>query len=260
MRTLALVLIGALCCAPALAATTIDMVPGPGTPAPANQLTDTPCTGDQGAVEMSGAVGLRLTTPGDPVHVGSSCDDPSAPDPNATLQGLGFPVASCQDGFVIATSITLVDFSGAPEETTRRLYLWREVGGLPLDTCGLECAAANGDAPIVKPPLAEPTPQVWDWTAEACPCLTFSGEILWIGSIYEYITTNGQWYAEYDDTGGASQFGFGFGNLTGVHGGWEDLANYGFGSPYHVSNTVDIECGGVPVEDSSWGAMKNLYR
>lgn len=54
--------------------------------------------------------------------------------------------------------------------------------------------------------------------------------------------------------------GLGLGNLSGTHGDWVDLSEAGYDGPYCTEFDVDTECGGVPVESNSWGAMKVLYR
>jgi hypothetical protein len=53
--------------------------------------------------------------------------------------------------------------------------------------------------------------------------------------------------------------GFGYGNLTGNHGDWQDLSGFGYGNRWAVENVIGPSCGTVPVEPTTWGAVKSLY-
>ena len=244
MRLFAAIALGMLVALPVFAAEPNVgwVVEQPSGEAPTGGL-DAPCTSDQGAVTdaqlgIQGAFGPQgPCIPGNP-------GDP------ADLVGMAFALASCQDGWVVQTNI---EFKIADGGEGWHLYLWRDLGGIPFDACGLECAVATG--------LTTPVGPAWyaaDWTAAACPCVTFNQEILYVGTIYVDGVTPPDWFVGREDVPGFA--GLGFGNLSGNHGDWADLNDFGYGNKWGVENIIDTDCSGVPVEPSSWGAMKNLYR
>jgi hypothetical protein len=221
-----------------------DLPPAP--PSPGSQL-DVPCTSDQGAVLLDAALGIQgafgpqgQCIPGNPGELGD-------------LVGMSFALETCQDGFLIQSNVYFSGSTTTPGDMWH-CYVWRDLGGIPADACGMECAVAYD--------LTIDGPDVWttvDWTGQACPCVSFAGEQLYLGTIYVNGETPPDWYVA-RDSAPAGIVGTGFGNLTGNHGDWADLNDFGYGMYWGVENVFDIECGGVPVEPSTWGATKALYR
>lgn len=175
---------------------------------------------------------------------------PGGPGTPGDLIGLSYKVTSCGDGFV-TTSRVRFNIANPGELYYHAIY--RDGGGIPFDACGMECGVANGGA-MLSIVGTGPTWETYDWTADGCPCLTFSGEALFTSYIYSVAS----WFIARD--AGVVVQGEAFGNLSGNHGDWQDLFNFGFGNPYAVEYDVSDQCGGVPVEPSTWGAMKNLYK
>lgn len=219
----------------------------PSIPWPQSPLEAADCNSNQGAV-----VNAQLGIPGSFGPQGACLTGANGQPGN--LIGFAFPVSSCQDGFV---KTTRVQFNQAEVGDQWRLYLWRDSGGLPLDACGLECGVANNPLTI---PVPGPTVQSYDWITAQCPCLVFQGERLHIGVVY----VNGPGPQSFDWAVGRNSFpsgaGFAFGNLNGVHGNWQDLNSFGFGNKWGVENQIGPECGVVPVDASTWGQVKSLYR
>ncbi len=222
-------------------------------PGPANvpqipwptHTSDTDCASNQGAV-VNSSLGINGAA-----AVQGPCL-PGAPGTPGNLIGFSFPVASCQDGFVKTTS---VQFNTAGANDQFHLYLWREQGGLPLDACGLECGVAAGNPLTIGAP--GPTVRSHDWIPQQCPCLTFQGERVHIGVVYQEVTVAGNWFVGRNNTPGF--IAHGYGNLTGNHGEWQDLNDFGFGNRWGVENIIGVECGVVPVEETTWGTVKSLY-
>jgi hypothetical protein len=229
-----------------------DLPPAP--PSPGSQL-DVPCTSDQGAVLLDAALGLQATTA---AYNQGECIPGNPGDPG-DLGGFAFALQTCQDGFLTQTSVY---FTGSNTQAGDmwHCYVWRDLGGLPADACGMECAVSTFETIT--------GPDVWttvDWSTQACPCVSFNSEQLWVGTVYELVDLQSpggpgpDWYVGRDSTP-TGIAGTGFGNLSGAHGDWQDLNDFGYGHYWGVENVFDIECGGVPVEPSTWGATKALYR
>ena len=178
---------------------------------------------------------------------------PGDPGQPGNLIGFSFPLSMCQDGFV---KTTRVHFNRAEAGDLWRLYLWRDNAGLPVDACGLECGVALNPRTIT---VNGPTVQEYDWILDQCPCLVFQGERLHVGVVY----VNGPAPQLSDWTVGRNSFpvgmGFAYGNTTGNHGAWADMASFGFGNRWGVSSTIGPECGVIAVEPSTWGKVKSLY-
>ena len=243
MRLLTAIALGMLLALPVFAAEFVALT-GQTSPPPPPVVGDTPCTSSQGAV-IDASLGLQG---GD---ADFDCCLPGNPGEPGNMNGFAFALVSCQDGWVNQSNLQVnVGDGGEPYHA----YVWRDLGGIPFDACGMECAIDCDRTVAGVPPVWE----VIDWTGAACPCVTFNGEILYVGVTYGHITTPPDFFIGRQNTPG--NVGTGYGNLSGNHGEWDDLNDFGFGNLWGAENVIDIECGGVPVEPSSWGAMKNLYR
>lgn len=245
MKTAIALTLGVFLALPAFGAT---LVPGPDgvPPIPWPPLVnDTDCTSTQGAV-VNASLGIQWA--GAPQ---GAClpADPGLP---GNLIGFAFPLVSCQDGFV---KTTRVQFNIAEATDLFHLYLWREQGGLPIDACGLECGVAVGNPLTIG--AAGPTVRSFNWVAQQCPCLTFNGERLLVGVVYVNGTTPADWLVGRNNAPVGA--GFGYANLTGNHGDWQDLSGFGYGNRWGVENVIGPECGTVPVEPTTWGVVKSLY-
>ncbi len=214
-------------------------------PAAPSWPLDSGCVSNQGAAPNAG-LGVQGAYGPQGDCVAGSTSDP------ADLVGFAMALESCQDGWVMSTSVA---FDLADQGDQWHLYLWRDLGGMPYDACGMECATAMN----LSLSSAGPVWETHDWSPAACPCATYAGETLYVGAVYVNGSSPADWYVGYDDRVGG-QSGRAFGNLSGAHGDWPDLNSYGYGFAWGVENVVDSDCGSVPVEASSWGAVKNLYR
>lgn len=244
MKTAIALCLGMFLVVPAFAAT-FDSGPAdvPQIPWPTH-TGDADCASNQGAV-VNASLGIQgAFGPQGPCIPGS-------PGTLGDLIGMAFPVVSCQDGFVKTTK---VQFNVADAGDLWQLYLWRAQGGIPLDACGLECGVAANPLAL---PAAGPVVYTYDWTGQQCPCLTFNGERIHIGTVYVNGMTPPDWFVGRENSPFGA--GFGYGNLTGNHGDWQDLNNFGFGNHWGVENIIGTECGTTPVEPTTWGTVKTLY-
>jgi hypothetical protein len=155
---------------------------------------------------------------------------------------------SCQTGGVKSTSVGFFIPSPPGPPGRWQLYLWRDQGGLPNDACGLECAVAANPLTI---PVGQVSVQTYDWVPQNCPCQTTIGERIHIGAVYVDVTpTPTDWYVTRDNTQ-PSVPGRNWINLSGNHGGWQDLHTLGggpFAHPHAVQNVIGTDCpaGGNP--------------
>jgi hypothetical protein len=244
MKLFAAIVLGTLFALPVCAAEFHALTNQPPVPPAPETNLDTPCTSTQGAV-IDGSLGLQ----GPEGTFG--CCLPGNPGEPGNLNGFAMTLSSCQDGWVVTTNVM---FNVADGGEVYHLYLWRDLGGIPYDACGLECAYAC-DKVIGA---AGPTWESHDWTGAGCPCVTFSQELLYVGVTYVTISTPPDFYVGREDSPG--HIGMAYGNLSGNHGDWTDLNDFGYGNLWGVENIIDTECGGVPVESSNWGSVKALYR
>jgi len=210
-------------CIPQVAATEFHAVSGKMPAAPARSL-DSGCVSSQGATPNAG-LGIQGTYGPQGDCVAGNANDP------ADLVGFALALESCQSGWVMSTSVA---FNAAEQDDQWHLYLWRDLGGLPYDACGMECATAMN----LSISQAGPVWETHDWSAAACPCATFAGETLYVGAVYVNGSTPADWYLAYDDSV-AGMVGKAFGNLSGAHGDWPDLVSFGYGHTWGVENVVD---------------------
>lgn len=257
MRILAFAVLGSLVAFPAFGGI-LEAIPGSGAEAPVSSV-DGACVSDQGATTLDNSLGLQ-----DPANVGINqgpCIPGGAGAPG-DLEGFAFPLTSCGDGFVVQSDITMDQRDGDAHNALYHNYIWRDMGGIPNDACGMECAVATN---LAIPPLNDHTNQTHDWTAAGCPCITFNGERLHQGVVFELIrpaTLGPDFFVSFDDQPAVPDLDRCLVNLSATHGDWVDINGLAsqFARPYHVAITIDEMCDGTPVEASTWGAMKNLYR
>ncbi|MGD8394987.1 MAG: hypothetical protein PVF43_05895, partial [Candidatus Eiseniibacteriota bacterium] len=176
------------------------------------------------------------------------------------------PLVSCGAGFVKYTD---VEFNRADIGDAWQLYLWRDLGGLPNDACGLECAVAAGNPLTIQ--SDGPTWESYSWAAEGCPCQATSGERLWVGIVYVQVESGiPDWYVgRQEEPGGYVDHGYA--NVYGAHGDWGDLVDLAgpeFGNLWGVQYAVSTDCspttsipsGDGEIRESSWGRVRTLYR
>lgn len=165
------------------------------------------------------------------------------------LIGFAFPLASCMAGCMKSVSF---EFNIADAGDEYHYYLWRSLGGEPNDACGLEAFSALnrtlGAGPYVDTVVFGPADVV----------LVDDGERLLHGAVYVTGRVPADWFIGRENTGGLADKAFG--NLSGNHGDWADLNGFGFGNRWGVSHVIKSDCGATPVEPSTWGSVKALYR
>lgn len=141
---------------------------------PAPSRIDVACTSSQGATFCDHMIGIQGT-----FGPQGSCISGNPGDPG-DLVGFAWALASCQDGWVVETRVLFAGDVVEPGDEWQ-LYLWRDLGGIPFDACGLECGVANN--PLTMSAGA-PGWESYDWTIQYCPCITFAQETLYIGTVY----------------------------------------------------------------------------
>jgi hypothetical protein len=159
--------------------------------------------------------------------------------------GFAFPLPACGPGAVKATRVQFLADAG----DTYHLYLWRDLGGVPEDACGLECARTPAPAIIST---GGPSVQTYDWTNLNCPCRLDDCGNLYVGVVYTVISDPPDWHVGFETLGTVPDLGLV--NLTGSHGDWRDLIDYGHGHRWGVENVIGSDCGPVPVEVASFEA------
>lgn len=206
-------------------------------PVPANSVD---CVSSQGAGAASAALGITNTT----LITQGACL-PGGPGLPGNMVGFSLPVVSCQTGAVKNTSIGFFIPNPPGPPGRYHLYLWRDQGGLPNDACGLECAVAPGNPQTI--PVAGVSTQTFDWFPLGCPCHTTAGERIHIGAVFAEITPAPADWNVTRDTTQPSAPGRAYINLSGNHGGWNDLHGFGppgpYAHPYLVQNVISTDCG-----------------
>jgi len=202
------------------------------------------CTTNQGAV-VNASIGIDGTFGAQgPCLAGS-------PGQPGNLIGFAFALNSCMNA---AVERVKVQFQIAQAGDQWHHYLWRDQGGLPNDACGLECGAATN----LMITANGPTIQTYDWEESACPCELVNGERFYVGVIYANVTTPADWAVGRNNIPVGA--GNGFRNTTGNHGAWVELSTVGFGNRFAVEAVIGPDCGLVPVDPSTWGAVKSIYQ
>jgi hypothetical protein len=201
------------------------------------------CHVTQGAV-VNASIGIDAS-----VGAQGAClpGDPGQP---GNLIGFAFKLVSCQSALVERTR---VQFQIADAGDQWHHYLWRDQAGLPNDACGLECAVATNLTISVN----GPTLQTFDWP-QPCACEVVNGEAFYVGVVYANVTNPADWRIGRNNVPVGP--GNGFRNTTGNHGAWVELSTVGFANRFAVEATIGPDCGLIPVEGTSWGAVKNLYQ
>jgi hypothetical protein len=165
-------------------------------------------------------------------------------------KGFAFPLEACMTGGIDKVAL---NFRIADPGDPFILYIWRDLGGLPNDVCGLEAHLSVEyveDGGLIF--------SMYDLCDLGIP-LTL-GERFWVGVVYKIIVRvfGADWYLGRNLEGGYSDTAYV--NETGRPGAWADLIHYGHGNRFGVFVYLSDACGPVPVETSSWGAVKALMR
>jgi hypothetical protein len=196
--------------------------------------------------DLDGEAGIE-----DAFRVQSPCL-PGQPGTEGDLTGFAFVLSGCADGGIGEIDLC---FGTAELEDEFYLFVWRSVGGLPNDACGL---AAYGTLQHVQDEF--PLFAIYDICAAHVPIA--EGERIFIGVIYRYVSElfGADWFLARNVADGYADHGYV--NLSGKPGVWVDMAglNQGLGNRWGVFMTNVSECGGLAVEESSWGAVKALLR
>jgi hypothetical protein len=178
---------------------------------------------------------------------------PGSPGSPGNLIGFAFRLTACQSAFIEEVAI---QFQIAQVGDQYHHYLWRDVGGLPNDACGMECGVAVGNPVAIT--ANGPTIQRFPWDHQGCPCEVQSGERFYVGVIYANVTSPADWQIARNNIPIGA--GNGFWNTTGNHGAWVELSTVGFGNRFAVEALIGPDCGLVPADEATWGTIKNLYR
>lgn len=177
---------------------------------------------------------------------------PGQPGAEGDLTGFAFVLTGCGDGGIGEIDLC---FGTAQLETPFYLFVWRSVGGLPADACGL---AAYGALQLVQDEF--PFFSVYDICDAHVPVA--EGERIFIGAVYRNVVEilGADWFLARNVADGFADQGYV--NISGKPGVWTDMAglDLGLGNRWGVFITIRSECGGLAVEDSSWGAVKALLR
>lgn len=175
---------------------------------------------------------------------------PGSPEGIDDLIGFAFVLRGCMDGGIgdVALNFRIADI-GDPFY----LFIWRDLGGLPNDACGL---AAYGAIHYVQ--VDDVLFSVYNICNAAVPIA--DGERFFVGVVYHRITElfGPDWFIGRNVTPGFPDRAYI--NLSGQHGDWMDLHNIGLGNRWGIIMNILTDCGPVSVEPSSWGAVKALWR
>jgi hypothetical protein len=184
---------------------------------------------------------FRLQNPCRPTFPGGNPDE---------LTGFAFVLNGCRNGGIGEVALF---FATANPGDEFFLFVWRDFGGLPNDACGL---AAFGALEFVK--TEGPFFSIYDLCDFAIPIA--DDERIFIGVVYRAILEvfGADWYFGRNTTPGFSDRGYV--NLSGTQGTWQDLNALGFGNRWGVVMTNLSTCGPLPVEPTTWGAVKALLR
>jgi hypothetical protein len=202
------------------------------------------CTAGQ-TNSINGQAGIdgpfRLQNPCRPTFPGGN--------PNE-LTGFAFVLHGCMNGGIGEIAL---HFATAEAGDEFFLYVWRDLGGVPNDACGL---AAFGALEFVK--SEGPFFSIYDICDFGVPIA--DDERIFVGVIYRVVTKvfGPDWFFGRNTTPGFPDHAYV--NLSGQQGDWEDLAGLGLDNRWGVVMTNLSTCGPLPVEPSSWGAVKALLR
>lgn len=170
---------------------------------------------------------------------------PGPPGSPGNLVGFAFPFDnSIEEGDIVGVRLFFID----PTVSSMNIYLWSGTHS-PRDSCGVELhrllqAPIQGDSVYSDYVIDPPVPMAL-------------GQRIWLGAIYESTTIPPSWTL--GRINGPSQPGRGLANLTGDHGDWFDLHDFGFGQCFAVRLVLDTNnapvaeagrptCGGVGTE------------
>ncbi len=166
------------------------------------------------------------------------------------LTGFAFVVNGCLDGGIGEIALC---FATAPIGDTFYLFVWRSVGGLPNDACGL---AAYGARQVLQTEF--PSFSVYDICDRQVPIA--DGERVFVGVVYRVVAQifGPHWFMARNAEDGFADLGYI--NQTGADGDWVDMntLGLGIGNRWGVIMTNLTTCAPAPVEETSWGAVKAL--
>jgi hypothetical protein len=213
------------------------------------QPTTLPAFPDEGCVTgQTNDINAQLGLVG-PYEIQQLCHAVPPGDPG-DLKGLAFPLEACMDGGIDRVAL---NFRIGMIGDFFHLYVWRDLNGLPNDACGLEAYASR-----------EEIGDLWPFFSmhELCDIgiPVVEGERIWVGAVYWLIdnTFGAHWYLGRNTVGGLLDQAYV--NESGAEGDWVDLFHHARGNRFGVFVFQSEDCGAVPVEATSWGAVKALMR
>lgn len=159
---------------------------------------------------------------------------PGPPGSPGNLVGLAFPFDnSIEEGDIVGVRLFFID----PTVSSMNIYLWSGTFS-PRDSCGVELhrllqAPIQGDSVYSDYVVDPPVPMAL-------------GQRIWLGAVYESTTFPPSWSLGRID--GPSQPGRNLANLTGDHGDWIDLHDFGYGQCFAVR--LVLETNNAPVAEA----------
>lgn len=217
-----------------------DLPPPEAAPPPAVETGE--CRADQGGV-IDAQLGMQGTGGTQEACLPGGVGEPG------NLRGFALLLEGCMAGCLRQVRI---GFRIADAGDTYHYVLWRDAGGRPNDACGL----AAFEAPWRQLAADGPLEETIELDGETV--LVEEGERLYHGVLYAQLADPPDWYIGRQAVAGLA--GMAYVNLSGGHGAWVDLDEFGFGSRWDVAHVITSACGATPVMARTWGAVKALYR
>lgn len=169
------------------------------------------------------------------------------------LTGFDFVLRGCQAGLIgeIALHFRIAEI-GDPFY----LFVWRDLGGLPSDACGLAPYGAYHNVQVDGGLFS-----IYDLCDEMLPIA--EGERIHIGVVYRFLSKvfGPDWYMGRNSATGYPDHAYV--NLSGASGDWVDLATQGngeLGNRWGVFMTNLAQCGPADITPATWGAIKALWQ
>ncbi len=220
--------------------------PGPASALPAPpppQFSHTGCTAGQ-----TNQIDAQAGIDGEP-HEQFPCL-PGQPGGAGDLTGFAFVLRGCLTGGIGEIAL---HFRVAEIGDPFYLFIWRDLGGLPSDACGLAAYGAYHNIQVEGGLWS-----IYDLCSEMIPIA--DGERIHVGVVYRFLSNvfGPDWYI-----GRSSAPGFpdhAYVNLSGAQGDWVDLAAQGYANRWGVSMTNLTGCGPADITTSTWGAIKAMWQ